>query len=30
MLTAAGITYLQGFHFGMPFPASELDARLAS
>lgn len=30
MLTAAGITYLQGFHYGMPFPASELTARLAS
>ena len=30
ILTAAGIDYLQGFHFGLPFPASELKARRAS
>ena len=30
LLAAAGITYLQGFHYGMPFPASELETRLAS
>jgi EAL domain-containing protein (putative c-di-GMP-specific phosphodiesterase class I) len=28
-LTKAGITYLQGFHYGMPLSTEELDAAMA-
>jgi EAL domain-containing protein (putative c-di-GMP-specific phosphodiesterase class I) len=27
ILASCGITYLQGYHFGMPVPACEFDAR---